>query len=260
VVARDVATAREAIVAAGAVGAFIERALKSARHVVVMVVGDGDGSAVHVGEHESSVRGPGGAQMRECPSPGLNPADREKLCMAAADFLAAWRFLGVGAVRFLVGPDGRPWFSDVDAGLAEGFALHDMVYGTDLVGAQISLAAGEELGWDQEEMAPDGHAVEIVVSALSKGTLTRFDFPDAPGLDAVATVGTLIDPAVDPVLARIRARAPTRHAALVRVRAALAVAKVSGVETDIEACALRLADRGVWDGDTASRVIDRPEG
>lgn len=257
VVAHDVATARRAIFQAGSNGAFIERALQSARHVVIMVVGDGDGSAVHVGEHEASVRGPGGARMRECPSPGLSVPEREKLCMQASDFLAAWRFLGVGAVHFLVGPDGRPWFSDVDASLAEGFALHDLVYGTDLVGAQISLAAGEELGWDQDEMAPEGHSVELVVCATTKGKLKRFEFPDAPGLDAIATVGSLVDPAVDPVLARIRARAPTRHAALVRVRAALQAAKIAGVETDIDACVSLLADRATWDGDTASRVIDR---
>ncbi|MBM4393092.1 MAG: hypothetical protein FJ090_18365 [Deltaproteobacteria bacterium] len=256
-VARDVATAERALAELGPTGGFVERALASARHVVVVVIGDGVGNAVHVGEHEASRRGPAGARLRECPSPGVDAALRERLCPAAADFLAAWRFLGVAAVHFLVGPDGRPWFSDADAGLPEGFGLHDMVYGVDLVGAQVSIASGEELGWDQSDVELEGHAVEVVVSALRAGKVKRLVVPDAAGIDSVLAVGSAVDPGRDPVLMRIRTRAPTRHAALVRARAMLEVVKIHGVATDIDACLEMLADRAVWDGATSARVTDR---
>lgn len=257
VVAHDLAAARAAVASAGAAGAFVERALPSARHLLVIVIGDGVGNAIHVGEQEASLRGPHGARLRECPSPGVDAGLREKLCSSAADFLAAWRFLGVAAVHFLLGPDGRPWFSDVDAGLPEGFALHDLVYGVDLVGAQVSLAAGEELGWDQAEFTPAAHAAEVAVSCTAPGTLTRFALPDTPGIDSIVASGSEVNPARDPVLARFRAKAPTRHAALVRVRAALEAARIEGAPTDLAAVTRMLAERAVWEGATSSRVVDR---
>ncbi len=256
-VAHDVATAEKAVEGFGPAGGFVERALASARHVVVVVIGDGVGNAVHVGEHEASQRGAGGARLRECPSPGVDAALRERLCPAAADFLAAWRFLGVAAVHFLVGPDGRPWFSDVDAGLPEGFGLHDMVYGVDLVGAQVSIASGEELGWDQSDVELKGHAIEVVVSALKAGKVKKLVVPDAAGIDTVLAVRSSVDPARDPVLMRVRAKAPTRHAALVRARATLEAVKIDGVTSDLGACLEMLADRAVWDGATSAKVTDR---
>lgn len=257
VVAYDKATARRAVLDAGEMGAFAERALTEARHVVVVVVGDGVGNAVHVGEHEASQRGPAGVRLRECPSPGVDAALREKIGVGAADFVAAWRFFGAAAVHFLIGPDHRPWFLDVDPGLPEGFALHDLVYGTDLVGAQVALASGEELGWDQEEIVANGSALEVAVALLGRGRLKRFELGDPTEVDTIVAEGQRVDPARHAILARLRTKAPTRHAALVRLRAALAASVIEGVRTDLAECVELLADRAVWEGRTARRVVDR---
>lgn len=257
VVAFDQQTARRAVLNAGSVGAFAERALAEARHVVVVVVGDGVGNAIHLGEHEASLRGPAGVRLRECPSPGVDDALREKIGVAAADFVSAWRFFGAAGVHFLIGPDQRPWFLDVDPGLPEGFALHDLVYGTDLVGAQVALAAGEELGWDQEEIEAKGTAAEIAIALTGRGRLKRFSLGDAAEVDCIVAEGQRVDPGRHAILARMRAKAPTRHAALVRLRAALAASVIEGVETDLAECIALLADRSVWEGRTARRVADR---
>jgi len=257
VVAFDKATARRAVAEAGEVGAFAERALAEARHVVVVVVGDGVGSAVHVGEHEASLRGPAGVRLRECPSAGVDAALREKIGVGAADFVAAWRFFGAAGVHFLIGPDQRPWFLDVDPGLPEGFALHDLVYGTDLVGAQVALAAGEDLGWDQAEIVASGAAAEVAVALTGRGRLKRFELGETTLVDSIVAEGQRVDPARHAILARLRAKAPTRHAALVRLRAALEACVIEGVPTDLAECVTLLADRGVWEGRTARRVVDR---
>ncbi len=257
VVAHDLATARRAVADAGGVGAFAERALAEARHVVVVVVGDGVGNAVHVGEHEATLPGAAGVRLRECPSSGVDATLREKIGVGAADFVAAWRFFGAAGVHFLIGPDDRPWFLDVDPGLPEGFGLHDMVYGTDLVGAQVSLAAGEDLGWDQEEIAADGCAAEIAIALRGRGRLKAFSFPDPTAVDTIVAEGQRVDPGKNAILARVRVRAPTRHAALVRLRGMLEAARIEGVDSDIAECIAALADRAVWDGRTSRRVVDR---
>jgi acetyl/propionyl-CoA carboxylase alpha subunit len=256
-VVHDLGSAQRALGAAGEVGAFVERALAEARHVAVIVVGDGAGNAVHVGEHESSILGPAGVRLRECPSAGVDAALREKIGMGAADFVAAWRYFGAASVHFLIGPDGRPWFLDVDPGLPDGFALHDLVYGTDLVGAQVSLAAGEELGWDQEEIAATGAAAEVSIALRGRGRLKAFRFPHPEMLEAIVAEGQRVDPVHHAVLARVRVHGPSRHAALVQLRAQLEAAEIGGVDTDLGECVAMLADRALWEGRTARRVVQR---
>ncbi len=256
-VAHDLPSAKRALAAAGEVGAFVERALAEARHVAVIVVGDGAGDAVHLGEHEASVIGPAGVRLRECPSAGLDPTLRAKLGQSASDFVAAWRYFGAASVHFLIGPDGLPWFLDVDPGLPEGFALHDMVYGTDLVGAQVSLAAGEDLGWDQDDIAPKGAAAEVSIALRGRGRLKSFSFPNRDLVDTIVSEGQRVDPAHHAVLARLRVHAPTRHAALVQVRAQLEAARIEGVQTDLAEVVALLAERNLWEGRTARQVVHR---
>ncbi len=256
-VVHDRSSARRAVAEAAEVGVFAERALPEARHVAVVVVGDGYGNAVHVGEHELSLLGPAGVRLRECPSAGVDGALRARIGQGAADFLAASRYFGVGAVHFLIGGDGLAWFLDVEPGLPEGFALHDKVYGVDLVGAQVALASGEELGWDQDDIAPDGCAAEVAIALRRRGRATRLEFADPACVDTAVSVGQRVDPARYPILARVRVSAPTRNAALVRLRANLEGAVVEGVETDLAACVELLADLAVWEGRTARRITDR---
>ncbi len=257
VVAHDLATARRALAAAGMVGAFVERALPEARHVAVIVVGDGAGNAIHLGEHEDSIMGPAGVRLRECPSSGVDAELREKIGMGAADFVAAWRFFGAASVHFLIGPDNVPWFLDVDPGLPEGFGLHDLVYGTDLVGAQVALAAGEELGWDQEDIRCKGAAAEVSIALKGRGRLKSFHFANRDAVDAIVSEGQRVDPVHHAILARVHVHAPTRHAALVHLRAILDGATIDGVQSDLAECVEMLADRSLWEGRTARRVVQR---
>lgn len=239
---------------------LVERSLERPRHVVVVVVGDGEGNAIHVGLHERSVGDGRRVLMRECPAPALGPEPAARLGAAAAEFLASIDYLGVGGVEFLVGPDGRAWFTDVDAGLPEGFGMHDAVHGIDLVQAQVALASGEALGWSQDEIGSHGHALEIVVTAVGPGTLEVFR-PGGGGDDAVVIVtgyaeGAAVDPAVDAVLVRARVTAPTRHAALVRAKAVVEATRIEGVPCDLDRVRSVLVRRDTWEGDTWVGMLD----
>jgi biotin carboxylase len=59
------------------------------------------------------------------------------------------------------------------------------------------------------------------------------------------------------VLARVRVHAPTRHAALVQLRAQLEAASIEGVQTDLAEVIALLADRNLWEGRTARQVVHR---
>ncbi len=236
----------------------VERGIADARHVVFVVVGDGEGNAVHVGEHERSVGDGFGVLLRECPSPGVDAARRNAVGCAAADFVAAFDYLGVGGVEFLVGTDGLAWFIDFDPGLPEGFGLHDAVYGVDLVQAQVALAGGEDLGWSQEDIEPGKYAVELLVCATGPGVIERISFGEGADVSTRCAVGMAVEPALDPVIARVRVTGPSRHSALVRAKAVVERADIEGLPTNLPRLASLLGRREVWDGATRVGLIDLP--
>jgi acetyl/propionyl-CoA carboxylase alpha subunit len=234
----------------------VERALTPARHVVVAVLGDGAGNAMHLGDSERSLVFGGRVRVRECPAPALDAALRERLTEAAVRVASGVRLLGAGSVEFLVGADARWWLHDLVPALPAGFPLHDVVYGLDIVGAQVRLAAGETLGWAQEEVVPERAAIELTLCATGPGDIDELSFPDGVEVSTVRAVGAHVDPAHDPVIARIRLSGPLRQAVLVRARAALESVRILGVPHDTDALVGLLAEPRAWEGHTDTMLLE----
>ncbi|MFZ5478505.1 MAG: biotin carboxylase N-terminal domain-containing protein [Myxococcota bacterium] len=228
---------------------MVERAILPARHVVAIVLGDGQGNALYVGDHDRSlVDARGIVRMRECPSPGFEPEARARLGDAAARLAEELKYVGVGGVEFLVGADGHAWLHDLDPGLPPGYRVHDAAYGIDLVTAQIELAGGQTLGWSQEELRPERHAIEVVIVGEAPGEIGDLVLPDGIDVTTALVPGAAFDPARDPVLARLRADGPTRHAAIVRLQAALREVRIEGVPHDTDRLLALLGDPDTWEG------------
>lgn len=253
--ARTLDEARAAVTAMGGAPYSVERAILPARHLVVVVIGDGQGNVLHVGEHERSVVDGRRIRMRESPSPGVEAPARKQLGAASVRFAASLRWQGVAGVEWLVGADGRPWLHDLHPGLPGGYTLHDLAYGVDLVQAQLQLASGENLDWNPAELVPSRHAMEVLICATGSGELEEMVLPEGVGVVTAYGPGSVIDVARDPVLARLRVDAPTRHAALVRILAALEQVRIEGVPHDTARLARALGHRDVWDGRTHTGVL-----
>ncbi len=232
----------------------VERYLPHVRHVLVGVVGDASGNVLLLGDHERSLVRDGLVRVRESPAPPLDARQRARIAEALPKLVTALGVAGVGAVELLVGEDGRWWLHDVVPALFDGFALHEEVYGLDLVHAQCRLAAGETLGWRQDEIASAGVGAELTLCATGAGELEEFSLPD--GASTVRVEGGRVDPARDPILARLVVGGPMRHALLVRARAALEHAKIVGVPHDTAALAALLADPRVWEGRTETGLFE----
>jgi acetyl/propionyl-CoA carboxylase alpha subunit len=234
----------------------VERAVASARHLVVGVIGDGEGNVLHLGTHERSLALPGeGVRVRECPVAGVSAEALDRLQTLAVRVASALRYLGVGGVEFLVGADGRPWFFDFDPGLPSGFGLHDAAFGLSLVGAQIQIAAGESLGWTQADIASEVHAIELLLRATGSGTLEEFAFPEGVHVATRYAAGAQVDSAHDPWLACVRVVGPTRSATLVRAKIILENSRIEGVPHDTEALLRLLEDPRMWRGETPSALM-----
>ena len=65
-----------------------------------------------------------------------------------------------GTVEFLLDKDGSFYFIEVNARIQVEHTVTEMVTGVDLIREQIRLAAGEELGYTQDDITFNGHCIE----------------------------------------------------------------------------------------------------
>ncbi|MFD7985802.1 biotin carboxylase N-terminal domain-containing protein [Kitasatospora indigofera] len=251
--AGQLAAARaESAKAFGSDEVFCEPYLPTGRHIEVQLMADTHGTVWAVGERDCSLQRRHQKVIEEAPAPGLAEADRAGLYAAATAAARAIGYTGAGTAEFLLGPDGRFWFLEMNTRLQVEHPVTECVTGLDLVALQLRVAEGEAL--PAEPPPARGHAIEARLYAEDPaagwapqtGTLHALELPSvqvtfgtAPGdtglrLDSGAEAGSTVGIHYDPMLAKVIAWAPTRAAAARRLATALARARVHGLTTNRE--------------------------
>ena len=237
------AARREALSSFGDDTLLVEEHVGGARHIEVQVFGDSRGGIVHLHERECSVQRRHQKLVEEAPAPALAPALREGLAAAAVAAARAVDYRGAGTVEFLVAPDGRYWFIEMNTRLQVEHPVTEMVTGIDLVEWQLRIAAGEPLPLRQDEIACTGHAVEARLCAEDPGDGFRPGFGrlghlalpaagDGLRVDAGVAEGDEITVHYDSMIAKIIAHGRDRAAACDRLSAALGAVRVAGPATN----------------------------
>ncbi len=227
-----VSTARsEAQNAFGSGELILERAVVDARHVEVQVFGDSHGHVIHLGERDCSAQRRHQKVIEEAPSPAVSPALREKMGAAAVAAAKAISYRGAGTVEFLLGADGEFYFLEMNTRLQVEHPVTEEITGLDLVEWQLRVAAGEKLPLAQDDIALDGHAIEVRLYAESpeKNFLPQsgavFEWQPATGkgvrVDHGIRSGQEISPFYDPMIAKVIAHGRTREEARRRLVRAL---------------------------------------
>jgi acetyl-CoA/propionyl-CoA carboxylase biotin carboxyl carrier protein len=261
------AAAREAAAAFGDPALLFERYLEGARHVEVQALADAHGAATHLGLRDCSLQRRHQKVVEEAPAPGVDADEVERLGAAAARLLRAAAYTGVATVELLRTPDGAVHFLEVNARLQVEHPVTELVTGQDVVVWQLRLAAGGALPEDGLDAAPHGHAVEARLVAEdpdrgflpTAGRLLRLDLPHGPGLrvDAGYRSGDDVTTHYDGLLAKIVAHGPTRGAALARLRDALDVTVVVGVQTNLPLLRALAVDPDVVAGRLDTGLVER---
>jgi acetyl-CoA carboxylase biotin carboxylase subunit len=276
-IARDAASLAEAIPAArreaqaafGDGTLYVERLVERPRHVEIQVFADGHGNAVHLFERECSVQRRHQKVIEESPSPALTSGLRARMGEAAVAAASACGYRNAGTIEFLVegrGDAAHFYFLEMNTRLQVEHPVTEAVTGTDLVRAQLQVAAGGTLPWRQDDLSQRGHAIECRVYAEDPGAgflpqagpLLLYREPSGPGIrvDSGVEQGGEVPVHYDPMLAKLIASGESRDAAIARARAALRDFPVLGVRTNIPFLIAILGHPAFAAGDIDTGFID----
>jgi len=233
----------EAEAAFGDGSVYLEQAVTPARHVEIQVLADADGGVLTLGERECSIQRRHQKLVEESPSPALDAEQREGMEAAVERAARMIGYQSAGTFEFLLGPDGRYFFIELNCRLQVEHPVSELVTGIDIVRQQLRIAAGERLE-SSGRAERRGHAIEIRVNAEdpargfapAPGRLTRFRPPLGAGVrvDTFAVEGMTISPFYDSLIAKLCVWAETRDAAIARGIRALGELELEGVPSTRE--------------------------
>ncbi len=259
---------REALSGFGDDRVFLERYVARARHIEIQILGDAHGNLVHLGERECSIQRRHQKIIEESPSPRVDAALRGQMGEAALRLARALGYESAGTVEFLLDDDsGEFFFLEVNTRLQVEHPVSEAVTGIDLVREQLRIAAGEPLGYTQDEVSFSGAAIEARLYAESPaedflpatGNLIAFEPAASPEVrwDSGVVTGSVIGTEFDPMLAKVIAFAPTRSEAAGRLALALERMHLGGVTTNRDFLAATLRTPEFLAGDTTTDFIER---
>jgi len=242
----------EARAAFGDARLYLERFVENGRHIEVQVVGDGT-NVLHFGERDCSIQRRYQKLLEEACAVDVPIDVRDAMRAAAVRFAARLHYRGAGTVEFLYDADRRDFsFLEMNARIQVEHPVSEAVTGVDLVALQLSIAGGASLPFAQDDVVFEGHAIECRINAEdpandfrpSAGTIATAAFPTGPGIRVETFVesGSRVLPFYDSLIAKIVAHAPTRPAAIERMRVALRQCRIDGIATNLAMHASILGD------------------
>jgi acetyl-CoA/propionyl-CoA carboxylase, biotin carboxylase, biotin carboxyl carrier protein len=220
---------------------YAERYLENPKHVELQVLADRHGNVVHVGERDCSLQRRHQKIWEEAPAQ-IGASVRAAMREAGVRAARAIGYDSVGTIECLVSGDAF-YFLEMNTRIQVEHTVTEMISGLDLIREQIRVAAGEPLGYGQDAIVFRGFSIEGRVNAEdpaqqfrpSPGTIAAYREPGGFGVrvDSAAFPGWTIPPDYDSLIAKLIVWAPTRDAAIARLRRAIDEYAVDGVPTTL---------------------------
>lgn len=239
----------EAQAAFGSGAIYLEEFVERPRHIEVQVMADRYGNVLHLYERDCSIQRRHQKVVEIAPSLALTDSQRQEICSAAVRLMARVGYVGAGTVEFLVAPDGRYYFMEVNPRIQVEHTVTEEITGLDIVQGQIRIAEGarldEALGVaSQAQVHRHGYAIQCRVTAEDPannflpdtGRILVYRSAGGPGvrLDGDAGfVGAEVTPHYDSLLVKLTTWGLTFEAAASKMVRVLQEFRIRGVKTNI---------------------------
>jgi acetyl-CoA carboxylase, biotin carboxylase subunit len=257
----------EATSAFGDGSVFIEKYIGSPRHIEIQVLGDTHGNIVHLFERECSIQRRHQKVIEEAPSAVLTHALRDEMGRCAVDVAKACDYVGAGTVEFLVDENLNFYFLEMNTRLQVEHPVTEQITGLDLVREQIQIAEGKVLGFRQEDLTINGHALELRVYAEDPannflpdiGRLETYKRPQGLGVrvDDGFEQGMDIPIYYDPMIAKLVTFGKDRQEAIEKMLRAIDEYQITGIETTLPFGKFVLNHEAFVSGNFDTKFIER---
>ena len=247
-------------------GVYLEKYIAKPRHIEIQVMADEYGNVIHLGERECSIQRRHQKLIEESPSPVVSNELREEMGRVAVKACQEVGYSNAGTIEFLLDEDNSFYFMEMNTRIQVEHPVTELVTVSDLIAAQIRVAAGEPLNRSQEEILFVGHAIECRINAEdpdtfvpSPGRITTFNLPSGPGVrvDTAAYAGYFVPPYYDSMIAKLIVHHRTRERAIMRMRRALEATVIEGIKTTIPLHLKIMDDPDFQSGNFSTRFMDR---
>ncbi|MGB1039062.1 MAG: acetyl-CoA carboxylase biotin carboxylase subunit [Bacteroidia bacterium] len=223
---------------------FIEKFVTKPRHIEIQLIADNHGNVVYLMERECSIQRRHQKLVEEAPSAVLTDSLREEMGKAAVNVAKACNYSGAGTVEFLLDADHKFYFLEMNTRLQVEHPVTELIVGMDLVEQQILVARDEKLTYTQEDIKPNGHAIELRLTAEEPendfvpaiGSIDVYDTPqyDFVRLDDFVYQGYNIPIYYDNMFAKLIVWGENRTQAIERMIMAINDFKIEGVPTTLD--------------------------
>lgn len=195
---------KEAQMAFGDQTMYIEHFVQHPRHIEFQILADQFGNVIHLGERDCSIQRNHQKMIEESPSAALSEELRKKMGEAAVRAAKAAHYTNAGTIEFLLEKNGNFYFMEMNTRIQVEHPVTEWVTGIDLIKAQIRIASGEKLSYEQKDVKLTGHSIECRINAEnpekgflpSPGTVRDMHLPGGKGIriDSAIYSGYTIPP------------------------------------------------------------------
>jgi len=221
---------------------YMEKYIKSPRHIEVQIVADSFGNVIHLGERDCSLQRRHQKLVEETPAIILTDEVRKSLHESAIKATKFIKYEGAGTFEFLVDADLNYYFMEMNTRLQVEHTVSEMVSNTDIIEMMIKIAEGEKLP-AQNTINLKGHSIECRITAEdpktfmpSPGRVKKWILPGGKDVrvDTHVFQEYVIPTHYDSMIGKLIVLAETREKAIAKMKQALSEFQVAGIKTTID--------------------------
>lgn len=221
---------------------FVEQYIENPRHIEVQILADHYGNIIHLHERECTIQRRYQKIIEESPSPTLNDEKRQQLLETAVKLCKSIGYKNAGTVEFIMDQNLNFYFLEMNTRIQVEHPVTEMRTGIDIVEEQIRIARGKEMGWTQDLIQAQGHAIELRIYAEdpengflpTPGKVTAYHEPQVRGarVDSSIDGPCTVSEAYDPMIAKLICHGKNRQAAMETAQHALKEFIIQGLTTN----------------------------
>lgn len=259
---------REAQVSFGDKRMYLEKIMTNVKHIEVQIFRDKQGNVVYFPERDCSVQRNKQKMIEESPCLLITEEQRKELGNIAIKAANAINYVNTGTIEFLMDSQHNFCFMEMNTRIQVEHTVTEMVTGIDLVKAQVKVASGENLPFNQNDIQINGSAIECRINAEDPsknfmpqvGKVRYLYFPVGNlgmRIDSDLYAGWEITPFYDSMIAKVISLGQDRHEAIEKVKRLLSEMLITGVKTNQSFYLDILKDKNFLDGKVTTEYLEQ---